>query len=125
MKDRIKQIRKENKLTQLDFAKRIGVKRNTIATYETGARIPSDAVIHSICREFLVSEVWLRSGKGSPHTEMDSDEEFIRIMEQINMSDDDLIKRIIKAYWYMSDEEKAVIKKLIDEFHGQKENAPD
>jgi len=28
-------------------------------------------------------------------------------MEQIHMSDDDLIKRIIKAYWFMEDDVKS------------------
>ena len=32
------------------------------------------------------------------------------------MSDDELIKRIIKAYWFMEDNEKAAIRKLIDGF---------
>ena len=56
MKDRIKQIRKENKLTQVEFGERIGVKGNTVTGYETGLRNPTDAVLHSICREFFITE---------------------------------------------------------------------
>lgn len=44
------------------------------------------------------------------------DQEFQDVLTQIRLSDDVLIKRIIKAYWYMSDEEKKVIKKLIERF---------
>ena len=50
MKDRIKKIRKELDLTQQAFADKIGMKRNTIAQYEMGRTIPSDAIIFSICR---------------------------------------------------------------------------
>lgn len=64
MKDRIKKIRKELDLTQQKFADRIGMKQNTIAQYEMGRTIPSDAIIFSICREFNVSEEWLRTGQG-------------------------------------------------------------
>lgn len=64
MKDRIKKIRKEFDLTQQKFADRLGVKRNTIATYESGRNIPIDAVISLICREFNVREEWLRTGEG-------------------------------------------------------------
>ena len=116
MKSRIKQIRKDTGLTQSEFGEKIGVKGNTVTTYETGARVPSDAVIHSICREFNISELWLRTGEGEPHIQRDEDEEFLEVAEQIHMSDDDLIKRIIKAYWFMEDDEKAAIRKLIDGF---------
>ena len=116
MKNRIKCIRKEKGLTQSEFGEKIGVKGNTITTYETGARMPSDAVIHSICREFNVSEVWLRTGEGEPYIRRDEDAEWQDVLAQITVSDDDLIKRIVKSYWFMDDAEKAVIRKLIDGF---------
>ena len=64
MKDRIKKIRRELDLTQQEFAERIGIKRNTIANYETGRNDPVDSVISLICREFDVREEWLRTGEG-------------------------------------------------------------
>lgn len=64
MKDRIKQLRKSLKLTQAEFANKIGLGGNTIARYELGDRAPSNAVIQSICREFHVREEWLRTGVG-------------------------------------------------------------
>lgn len=64
MKERIKKIRKELDLTQQEFSEKIGIKRNTIANYETGRNEPVDSVISLICREFNVNEVWLRTGEG-------------------------------------------------------------
>ena len=64
MKERIKKIRRELNLTQQEFAERIGIKRNTIANYETGRNDPADSVISLICREFNVREEWLRTGEG-------------------------------------------------------------
>lgn len=116
MKDRIKKVRKDEGLTQSEFGERLGIKGNTVTTYETGTRVPSDAVIRAICREFNISEVWLRTGEGEPHIQIDEDAEFIRVCEQINMSDDELIKRIIKAYWYADEKSKAAIRALIDSF---------
>ena len=46
--DRIKKIRKDAGLTQEQFAKKLGVKRNTVATYEMGRSTPIDAAITSI-----------------------------------------------------------------------------
>lgn len=120
MKNRIKQIRKEKGLTQTEFGEKIGVKGNTITMYESGARVPSDAVIISICREFNISEVWLRTGEGEPHIQRDEDAEWQEVLAQITVSDDDLIKRIIKAHWFMDEKEKAAVRKLIDSFMQQK-----
>ena len=64
MDKRIKKIRRELDLTQQEFGDRIGVKRNTIATYEGGRSTPIDSVISLICREFNVNEIWLRTGQG-------------------------------------------------------------
>lgn len=38
LKNRIKQIRKEKGLTQVEFGEKIGVKGNTVTNYETGLR---------------------------------------------------------------------------------------
>lgn len=67
MNYRIREIRKDNNLTQTEFGERIGVKGNTITGYENGTRIPSDAIILSICREFNVNEGWLRTGQGEKY----------------------------------------------------------
>lgn len=77
MNERLKELRRTLNLTQQAFADRLGVKRNTVATYETGKSNPSDAAVLLICREFNVSEIWLRTGEGemftpNPATELDA-----------------------------------------------------
>ena len=64
MHKRLKKLRRTLDLTQSAFADRIGMKQNTIATYEMGRNVPSDQSIRSICREFNVNEEWLRYGTG-------------------------------------------------------------
>jgi transcriptional regulator with XRE-family HTH domain len=64
MQDRIKQVRKNANLTQLQFAERIGLTRNYVAMIEIGQREPSDRTVSDICREFRISEKWLRTGEG-------------------------------------------------------------
>lgn len=65
MNERIRKLRKTLELTQKEFANRIGIKQNTVATYEIGRSEPIDAVIALICREFNVNEEWLRTGIGT------------------------------------------------------------
>lgn len=68
MDNRIKKLRKALDLTQQSFADRLGIKQNTIAKYETGRGMPTRAVVSLICREFNVSEEWLRTGSGEMFT---------------------------------------------------------
>lgn len=114
LSDRIKAIRKEVGLLQPEFAERIGIKGATITSYETGSRIPSDTVMLAICREFNVNEHWLRTGEGDMMVTVDADQELQDIFAEITLSGDELITRIIKSYWRLSDSEKAAIRKLID-----------
>lgn len=69
MDKRLKQLRKTLDLTQQEFADRLGVKRNTIANYETGRNEPVGSIFALICREFGVSEEWLRNGTGEMFVE--------------------------------------------------------
>lgn len=108
-------------LTKTAFAEKINVSQSFVSRLVSGEKVPSDRTIADICREFGISEVWLRTGEGEPKLILDEDEEFARVCEQINLSDDELIKRIIKAYWFLDEKEKAAIRKLIDGFT-QKEN---
>lgn len=116
MKERLKKLRKELNLTQQEFADRIGISRGNIATYETRDGSPGNSVINLICREFNVSETWLRTGEGEMFVKQTEDDELAMVFSAIAASDDDLIKRIIRAYWKLDDREKAAVKKLIDGF---------
>lgn len=71
MDERIKMLRKNKKLTQQEFANKIGTSRANVAGYETGTRVPSNAVISLICKEFCVNEEWLRNGTGEMFLEKD------------------------------------------------------
>ena len=77
MNERIKKLRRELNLTQQEFADKISIKRGAVANYEIGRNIPTDAVVSLICREFNVSENWLRFGTGemfrpSPSSALDA-----------------------------------------------------
>ena len=114
--DRIAWCIKDGGIKKAEFARRLNLSQAFISELCSGKNNPSDRTIADICREFNISELWLRTGEGEPHIQRDEDEEFLEVMEQIHMSDDELIKRIIKAYWFMEDNEKAAIRKLIDGF---------
>lgn len=93
LKDRLKKLRKTLDLTQQAFADRIGMKQNTIAQYEMGRTIPSDAIIFSICREFNVNENWLRTGEGDMFMEMSRDEQIEKFIGDLLHGEEDSFKR--------------------------------
>ena len=56
---RIKQLREENKLNQINFAKHLNIANTTLSQYESGHRIPSDEIKIKIADYFGVSLDWL------------------------------------------------------------------
>ena len=62
--ERIKKLRKELDLTLEKFGERIGIKKSTMSSIETGRNNVTDQMFKSICREFNVNEEWLLTGKG-------------------------------------------------------------
>lgn len=110
MNERIKKIRKDAQLTQEEFGKRLGVKRNTVATYEMGRSTPIDGIIFSICREFGVNEEWLRDGIGDPYKSKNGS--FSELLSDLEDGDDDFIKDLICAYMDLDDNSKSALKKF-------------
>ena len=114
MKDRIKWIRKERGMNQTVFGERFGVGQSTIAGYENGSRQPIDAVITSICREFSVSEQWLREGIGEPFvqkTKTEQIEDYFRDLEGLTP---EFKKRLVSALAAIRPEDWDLIKQIVD-----------
>lgn len=62
--ERVKDVRKNFHMTLEAFGERIGMKKNSVSQIETGKNSLSEQALKSICREFNVSEEWLRTGEG-------------------------------------------------------------
>ena len=64
MNERIKELRKALGLTLEEFGAKIGMGKSSVSKIEKGLNGTTDQTIRSICREFKVSEDWLRTGEG-------------------------------------------------------------
>ena len=111
MQNRIRELRKSLNLTQAAFGERIAVKANTITNYETGLRVPSDSVIRSICREFGVSESWLRSGDGAMFIARSPDEQITAYVAKTLKGNNDFKKAFLSLVLSRSDEDLAAIER--------------
>ena len=120
MKERIKQIRKALGLNQTEFGQRVGVKGNTIGNYEIGLRSPSDAVIFSICREFGVSETWLRTGEGDMFVSLDRRKKIAAFLGDLMREEEDGFKtRFIEMLSGMTPEEWVLMEKMARKLTGE------
>ena len=50
--ERIKQLRKENGMTQVELAQKLGVTKGTVSTWETNSRMPGFDVLDRMCDMF-------------------------------------------------------------------------
>ena len=118
MKDRLKILRKELRLTQQELADRVGISRGNIAAYEVGKNSPSDAVISLICREFNVNEVWLRNGSGSMFQERSEEDEIKSLVSSLlDPNRDkmyDVIIEFMKVYTSLSPNSQKALNELAD-----------
>ena len=110
MNNRIKEIRKQAKLSQEKFGNAIGVSRDTIANIEADRIEIKEIFITSICREFNVNEEWLRTGKGEKYKAVEDKLE--TYLGQISRGNDDFIKDIIEIYMELDQSSKDALKEI-------------
>lgn len=120
MDERIKELRKALGFTQQQFADALGVKRNTISQYEIGRNAPIDAVISLICREFGVSEAWLRNGEGEMFVPKSRNEELFEFVTKVAEGPkNDIRAKLLTVMSRLTDEQwellADVARQLVDE----------
>ena len=93
MKERIKEIRDKIGMSQAGFAERIGVAQTSVAGYELGTRSPRKSVVMAICREFSVSEKWLRTGEGEMFSSLHSDADIAAFFADVLKDDPESFRR--------------------------------
>lgn len=115
MKERMKELRKALGLTQQEFADRLHIKRTNIGNYEVGVSLPPDSVVALICREFNVSEEWLRNGTGEMFIPMSLDEEIASFIGDIQSDiEENFKKRFISALSKLDEDEWIFIEKFME-----------
>ena len=113
MKDRIKELRKSLGITQQDFANKLGLKRNTIATYEIGKATPSDRVVSDLCNKYNVNEEWLRTGEGEMFVPLNRTQQIAQLTADLFKGEKDSFKeRLLLALAKLDEDEWKVLEKI-------------
>lgn len=113
MSDRISAIIREKKLTKSAFAKKINVSQPFVTQLTSGDSAPSDRTISDICREFDVSEKWLRTGTGEmfrPLTRSEVIADFAA--DLIKDEPDSFRRRLVEALAKLGPEEWEILERI-------------
>lgn len=113
MNTRIQAVRKSFKMTQDEFAERIGLSKNFVWMVEKGDRIPSERTIKDICREFKVNYDWLVNGTGEMFQDDDSDAQ--AIVDSVMTGDNDFAKKILVQFAKLDESRWRQIEEILNE----------
>lgn len=84
---RLRQLRTDKRLTQSDVARRVGVTRSMISSYETDIRLPSYDILLSLARLFGVTTDYLLCMEEKRYLDISglSEREAAAVTEMVNL----------------------------------------
>lgn len=104
--ERVKTLRKELGLTLEKFANPIGIHRGSLSAIENDKSGMSDRTLLAICREYGVSEAWLRDGDGEMFVPVTRNEKIARFAGEL-MKDEtpDFRRQLVEILADLNDEQ--------------------
>lgn len=101
--ERLRFLRKRLNLTTRAFGSAINMSGGAITNMEKGTRNITDRTIRDICREYNVRPEWLISG---------TEPVFEDVTGELDI--DDEVKQLVKQYSLLNDDDREIIKKMIN-----------
>lgn len=111
MNERIKAARKALGLTMEQFGRRVGLSKSAISLIESGKNGTTEQTVASICREFGVSEMWLRTGEGEMF-DQSAESSLDRLAAEYHL--DERKKAIISAFLKLRTADQEAILRYVD-----------
>lgn len=113
MKDRIRQVRKDNNLSMEKFGERIRITKSSVSLLESGKNSPSEQTFKLICDEFNINEDWLRTGKGEMKKNRTKNQEIGAFMNDVmDLPDKTFKKRFIESLSKLGEEDWETIENI-------------
>ena len=101
--ERLKYLREQLHLTTRAFGSTINMSGGAITNMEKGTRNITERTIRDVCREYNVNPNWLVDGTEPMFEDMTSD-----------LDIDDEVKQLAKQYCLLNDDDRELIKKMIN-----------
>ena len=101
--ERLKYLREQLNLTTRAFGATINMSGGAITNMEKGTRNVTDRTIRDVCREYNVNPDWLING---------TEPMFEDVTGELDIDDD--VKQLAKQYSLLNDDDRELIKKMIN-----------
>lgn len=119
---RISAVIKSSGLTKTAFSKKIGLSQPFVSQLASGDATPSDRTIVDICREFGVSEHWLRTGEGEMFVLLSREEEITKFaMSVIRDPDSEFQRDLLATMAKLGPAQWQLMEQMLDELIAQRE----
>ena len=120
MNEIIKELRNALGLTLDKFGEKIGVKKAAVSRWENGDNI-AERMILSICREFNVSEEWLRNGNGEMFAPRDKLQIISEFAADLIKEPDSIKARLFESLAKLNENDWLAIEVILDKITSQNE----
>ena len=113
----VREIRKSLNLTLEKFGEKLGVGKTAISNIEVGNRNLTDQMLRSICREYSVSEEWLKNGTGEMFVSLTRREKIASFLGELMKEEDESYRvRFVEALADLDVEQWEMLEKLAISF---------
>lgn len=110
--ERIKQLRKKKGISQSELAALIGVKNNTVSTWERGTRKPDFEALDLLSDYFEVSFEYILGSSDKEESRVKPTQKELDTLALLSIADE--IKEITEKYSRLSDKSQKMIDALIN-----------
>nr|DAG36732.1 MAG TPA: hypothetical protein [Caudoviricetes sp.] len=123
---RIAAVIQASGLTKTAFSRKIGLSQPFVSQLANGDASPSDRTIADICREFNVSEHWLRTGEGEMFVQLSREEEITKFaMEIIRDPGSEFQRQLLTTMARLEPAQWKLMEQMLDQlFQQRQQSAP-
>lgn len=119
---RISAVIRASGLTKTAFGEKLNVSQSHVSRLANGESAPSDRTIVDICREFGVSEHWLRTGEGEMFVRLSREEEITKfLMTVIRDPDSEFQRQLLATMANLEPAQWKLMEQMLDNLISQRE----